>query len=398
MRRGPNCSHTLKALLSPDMRRSGGHGTLEGVPGNKLDGLPSALGWRLGRSNSAILPKESRDKNAMHTNGTLRIRIVGGSLGGLFAAALLQMDGHQVRIYERSESGLAARGAGLGGQRDIFAILRAVGCEHVAHVGVVALERVTFNREGGVVHRQATPQMQISWDKLYRAFRALVAEDDYVLGRAVRSVSQTEKAARLDLEDGSQEMADLVVGADGVGSVVRPAVTGQPSPSIYAGYVAWRGLLPESALPVQSAALLLDRFAFYTMPDSHILGYTVTGPNGETETGARRYNWVWYRRISESELGKVLTDVQGNVHLYSLAPGQLPDSRRQALVEDAAHLLPPPFATAVAAERQPFVQAIFDYETPRMTHRQATPVGHASCAAMRLSLFVLTQRWVWRRR
>src|SRR2546421_5808122 len=77
----------------------------------------------------------------MHTNGTLRIWIVGGSLGGLFAAALLRMDGHQVRIYERSVTGVAGRGAGLVGQRDIFAILRAVGCEHVAHVGVVALER-----------------------------------------------------------------------------------------------------------------------------------------------------------------------------------------------------------------------------------------------------------------
>jgi 2-polyprenyl-6-methoxyphenol hydroxylase-like FAD-dependent oxidoreductase len=117
----------------------------------------------------------------MHTNGTLRIRIVGGSLGGLFAAALLRMDGHQVRIYERSVTGLAGRGAGLVGQRDIFAILRAVGCEHVAHVGVVALERITFDRDGGVAHRQATPQMQISWDHLYRAFRALVAGDDYVL-------------------------------------------------------------------------------------------------------------------------------------------------------------------------------------------------------------------------
>src|SRR6266403_2122759 len=121
------------------------------------------------------LPKERRDKNAMHTNGTLRIRIVGGSLGGLFAAALLRMDGHQVRIYERSLTGLAGRGAGLVGQRDIFAILRAVGCEHVAHVGVIALERITFDRDGGVTHRQATPQMQISWDHLYRAFRALVA-------------------------------------------------------------------------------------------------------------------------------------------------------------------------------------------------------------------------------
>jgi 2-polyprenyl-6-methoxyphenol hydroxylase-like FAD-dependent oxidoreductase len=288
------------------------------------------------------------------------------------------MDGHQVRIYERSDSGLAGRGAGLVGQRDIFAILRAAGCEHVARVGVVALERITLNREGGVVHRQATPQMQISWDKLYRAFRALVADDDYVLGRAVRSVSQAEKAARLDFDDDSREMADLVIGADGVGSVVRAAVTGQASPSIYAGYVAWRGLFPESALPVQSATLLLDRFAFFTMPDSHILGYTVTGPNGEIEKGARRYNWVWYRPISEGELGKVLTDVQGHVHRYSLAPGQLPDSRRQALVEDAARLLPPPFATAVAAERQPFVQAIFDYETPRMTHGRLALLGDSA--------------------
>jgi 2-polyprenyl-6-methoxyphenol hydroxylase-like FAD-dependent oxidoreductase len=314
----------------------------------------------------------------MHLDGTLRIRIVGGSLGGLFAAALLRMDGHQVRVYERSASGLAGRGAGLVGQRDIFAILRVVGCEHVANVGVVAVERITFDRDGRVVHRQATPQMQISWDHLYRSFRALVPGDDYVLGRAVRSVRETDEVVRLDFEDGSDEVADLVIGADGVGSVVRHAVTGEASPSIYAGYVAWRGLFPESALPAESAALLLDRFAFYMMPSSHILGYTVTGPNGEAEKGARRYNWVWYRPISEGELGNALTDVQGRVHLYSLGPSQLPDSRRQALVEDAGRLLPPPFAAAVAAERQPFIQAIFDYETPRMTHGRLALLGDAA--------------------
>jgi hypothetical protein len=77
-------------------------------------------------------PCSGKPQSKMHTNGTFRIRIVGGSLGGLFAAALLRMDGHQVRIYERSVTGLAGPGAGLVGQRDIFAILRAVGCEHVA--------------------------------------------------------------------------------------------------------------------------------------------------------------------------------------------------------------------------------------------------------------------------
>src|SRR5271169_112023 len=139
-------------------------------------------------------------ESQMYANGALQIRIVGGSLGGLFAAALLRMDGHQVRIYERSASGLSGRGAGLVGQRDIFAILRAVGCEHVAHVGVVALERITFDRDGGIAHRQATPQMQISWDHLYRTFHRLIGDDDYVLGRTVRSVGQTGEIARLDFE------------------------------------------------------------------------------------------------------------------------------------------------------------------------------------------------------
>lgn len=314
----------------------------------------------------------------MSPGDALQIRIVGGSLGGLFAAALLRMDGHHVRIYERSATGLAGRGAGLVGQRDIFSILRAVGCEHVARVGVLARERITFDRDGSIAHRQATPQMQISWDNLYRAFRALVADDDYVLGRGVRSVRQHDDLARLDFEDGTEEFADLVIGADGVGSAVRRAVTGEPSSSIYAGYVAWRGLLPESALPAESAEQLLDQFAFYMMPGSHILGYSVTGPNGETERGARRYNWVWYRLISDRELGKALTDAQGRVHGYSLAPGQLPENHRQTLVDDAAQLLPPPFAAAVAAERQPFIQAIFDYEAPRMANGRLALLGDAA--------------------
>src|SRR5262249_16429950 len=37
-----------------------GHGTLEGVSDNKLDEVPNALGWRLGRSNSVILPKAGK--------------------------------------------------------------------------------------------------------------------------------------------------------------------------------------------------------------------------------------------------------------------------------------------------------------------------------------------------
>ena len=118
----------------------------------------------------------------------LRIRIVGGSLAGLFAGILLQRDGHDVKIYERSPSGLAGRGAGLVGQHDLFRILRAIGCEHVARVGVVAKERIYFNRDGSIAETSRTPQMQISWDFLYSPVASHMVAESYQIGKPVVDV------------------------------------------------------------------------------------------------------------------------------------------------------------------------------------------------------------------
>lgn len=308
---------------------------------------------------------------------TLRVRIVGGSVGGLFAAALLRQEGHDVRVYERSGGGLAGRGAGLVGQRELFALLRAVGCEHVAHVGVVAHERIFLDRAGEIRHRQATPQMQISWDHLYATMRSKVPDESYALGRTVLGVEQDDTSAGLRFDDGSREDADLVIGADGLGSIARCAVAGKQSANTYAGYVAWRGLVPERALPAESA-ILLDRFAFYDMPRSHTLGYLVTGPAAEMEVGARRYNWVWYRRVEAADLPAALTDADGRHHPFSLAPGQVPQAAADRLRRNAAELLPPPFAAAVAAEPRPFLQAIFDYEAPAMAKGRVALLGDAA--------------------
>ena len=307
-----------------------------------------------------------------------RVRIVGGSLGGLFAAALLSKDGHDVKLYERSVHGLAGRGAGLVGQSEIFAILRDIGCEHVGHVGVVAYERIALDRAGQIIFRQATPQMQISWDRLYETFHALIPDKGYSLGREVVSVGQNHESAYLCFADGMRELADLVIGADGLASVVRAAVNTGPSPNSYAGYIAWRGLFAEHLLPAKAANVLLDRFAFFEMQQSHILGYLVTGPHGEATTGNRRYNWVWYRQLPVSDLGRSLTDMQGRSHAFSLSPGDVPEPARRTLVQDAEQLLPPAFAAAVSAELQPFVQAIFDFETPRMANGRLALLGDAA--------------------
>ncbi len=312
----------------------------------------------------------------------LRVRVVGGSLAGLFIATLLKRDGHDVRIYERSVGGLDGRGAGLLGKKETFAILRIAGCEHIARVGVTAEERLTFDEAGTAIIRNMPPQSQLSWDYLYRTFRAFLTDDEYVLGRHVSSARQDDQAAYLSFEDGAEESADIVIGADGTASVVRNAVNGKPSPSVYAGYVGWRGLLPETAIPPKAAAELLERFAYHQMPKSHFLGFLVAGPHAELTKGSRRYNWVWYRPTAgEAERAAALTDSAGHVHPYSLPPGSVPQAARSKIITDAANLLPKSLAAVVGAAEQPFVQGVFDYETAVMAKGRMVLIGDAAFVA-----------------
>lgn len=309
----------------------------------------------------------------------MRIIIAGGSMGGLFAGVLLRQAGHDVRIFERSRAGLEGRGAGLVAQEEVFTLLRRIGLDHVAQTGVVARDRITLDRAGAVLHRDPHPQMQMSWDRLYLAVREGLDDGIYQRGKAVSAAGESAGAAWLQLEDGQRIEADLVIGADGIGSAVRRAVIGRdPGPS-YAGYVAWRALLPEHLLPYIAAQALSDRFAFFHMPEGQVLGYTVAGPNGEVEAGKRRYNCVWYRRVPD--LVQALTDGHGRQHPFSLAPRDVAEAARASLVDDAGRLLPPPFAAVFEAETAPFVQAIFDMQAPQMVKGHLALIGDAAFVA-----------------
>jgi 2-polyprenyl-6-methoxyphenol hydroxylase-like FAD-dependent oxidoreductase len=310
----------------------------------------------------------------------LRIRIVGGSLAGLFAGIMLQQAGHDVSIYERSKNGLAGRGAGLVGQSDLLRILRLIGCEHVSQVGVMAKERIYLNQDGSIAQTVNMPQMQISWDILFETVASRIASGSYLLGRDVVNVLDSDRGAELVFGDGSRETADLVVGADGLGSVVRGAVNPDDFHNSYSGYVAWRGLVPETSLP-SAAALLLDRFSFYVRPGVHVLGYLVPGSKGEMNFGSRRYNWVWYRKAPQSDLAATLTDIDQRKHAFSLPRGGLSGDRLEALRADARQNLPPQFALAVEAEPSPSIQGIFDYEAPRMIGRSIVLIGDAAFVA-----------------
>ncbi len=309
----------------------------------------------------------------------MRIVIAGGSMAGLFAAVLLRKAGHDVQVHERSRAGLEGRGAGLVAQQEVFDLLHRIGRDEVARLGVVARERITLARDGSIASAGGPPQMQISWDHLYVATRMQIPDEAYHLGRGAIAAGQDADGAWLELDDGERVHADLVIGADGIGSAVRRSMLPDDAGPRYTGYVAWRALVPEALLPVSAADVLSDRFAFFHMPGGQALGYTVTGANGELTPGQRRYNAVWYR--TTPDLAATLTNVDGRVHPYSLPPGTVRPNAAREVVTSARSLLPWPFADVFAAEPQPFVQAIFDMETPRMAAGRLALIGDAAFVA-----------------
>ncbi|WP_238545306.1 MULTISPECIES: hypothetical protein [Streptomyces] len=101
-----------------------------------------------------------------------------------------------------------------------------------------------------------------AWDTLYRALREPLSGVCYRLDSELRRVRVDGSEVTGEFADGYTAQGNFLVGADGIGSATRGLLDPGRRPA-YAGYVAWRGLEPESSLPADLLALLVGRFTFF---------------------------------------------------------------------------------------------------------------------------------------
>ncbi len=301
-------------------------------------------------------------------------------MSGLFAGLMLRRAGWDVDVYERVDSELSGRGAGIVAQPELIARLRRLGIDP-ADLGVQITTRKILDASGQLLGELACPQVLTAWERAYRVLRDVFAAERYHRGRGVKSFTQSSRSVVVQLSDGSSVEADLLVGADGLRSTIRQQCLPDLSP-LYAGYVAWRALLAEDAIPSATHSELFEYMTFCLPPGEQFLGYPVAGPDNDLRRGHRRYNVVWYRPADEStELPRLLTDAKGVTHSISIPP---PLIRREAITAmrvAADRLLAPQFREIVRLIDEPILQPIYDLETPAMAFGRVAIIGDAAFVA-----------------
>jgi len=202
--------------------------------------------------------------------------IVGGGIGGLFAAKALIAHGILVSVYEQAPA-LGEVGAGV--------YLTPNSVRHLLRVGLgPAVEKwgarvgpdSRYFRHDGVLIAPVQVTDSSGWNAAFGMHRAdlvqflAAALPPGVVRTGHRCVGfeQTGGAARVSFDNGATAEGDVVIAADGIHSELRQYVV-PPSRPVFSGSVAYRGMVPSELVPEWPA----ERWEMWLGQAKHFLTY-----------------------------------------------------------------------------------------------------------------------------
>ena len=212
---------------------------------------------------------------------TPRIAIVGGGVGGLAAALALERQGAEIIVCEQSPA-LNEIGAGLNLSPNALMALRVLGVEDA----VVALGSesdfliirswksgriISRMRRGAFRQQFGAPNVTVHRADLLDVLRGALKTADIHLGARCIAIEARDRGAVARLADGDEIEADIIVGADGIHSVVRKSLFGPDAPR-FTGCICWRGMATAGAVPRDMA---IAEGAMWMGPHGHVVHYPV---------------------------------------------------------------------------------------------------------------------------
>jgi len=302
--------------------------------------------------------------------------IVGGSIAGCVTAILLSRLGMKVTILERSSGELKGKGAGI--TLPIPLVNKCIELNLFDNdIPYLSIEARAFFRKSLQTHKaekiweQPLKAFTLNWIDVYRNLRKRL---DLVDFRSSVEITKIQKKydGRYYLETASKMYfdADIVIGADGVESIVRKQLLPE-NVETYVGYIAWRGVLENTSLQLD------QQIPYYVFPGGHILFYRIPA-DGYESTGKTLLNWVMYEVTPTDILSSRLTDYKNIRHTRSIPPKALHEEQRQYLQNFANHQLPPMIAEIIRNTPHPFIQAVFDAQIQLYEDKQVIFMGDAA--------------------
>tara|TARA_Y100001936_G_scaffold247655_1_gene293964 strand:+ start:33121 stop:34296 length:1176 start_codon:yes stop_codon:yes gene_type:complete len=307
----------------------------------------------------------------------LKILIAGAGLGGLSAAACLLQEGHDVQIYEQAPQ-LGEIGAGIQLSANAMHVLNHIGLgDEISAISVRPGAYVfrlfdtaeiiqTFSLADEHLKMHKAPYNQIHRADFHELLVDRVREldaDCIHLNKHAVGFDESADGVTLSFEDGTSASGDLLIGADGVKSVIRDQICG-PVQAVYTGDAAWRVTVPTKDLPPN---FIEEVMSVWMGPGRHAVCYYIRGGEilnfvGAVETGdepdeswTAKFPWESFKSDFEGWNEKVQTiiDMVDRDACYRWSMFKRPrldfwSSNRATILGDAAHATIPYLAQGAA--------------------------------------------------
>nr|WP_295924169.1 NAD(P)/FAD-dependent oxidoreductase [uncultured Dyadobacter sp.] len=250
-----------------------------------------------------------------------QVAIIGGGPGGLTLARLLQLKDVDVKVYERDydeharvqgatldlhfDSGLKVMDA--AGLMDAFKATYRPGAERgrvADEHGNILFETENQDNSLDFGHEEFRPE--IDRGPLRDMLLASLQPGTVVWNSHFKSMSRENGGWLLEFHNGSKAYADIVVGADGANSKVRPYLTAEQP--FYSGVTILQGNVPHSATVIPEIHQLLNGGKLYVHADEKYLHVSSKG-DGSIDfyvTFKRDEHWIQNRGIDLSDKAQLL--------------------------------------------------------------------------------------------
>lgn len=184
----------------------------------------------------------------------MNVIVVGGGIGGMAAALALERRGITVTVLEQAPQ-LSEVGAGLWLTANAVKVLRHLGVEALVRRRAVEVEGQSylgFDDGRLLMHtalgsqaeqRYGAPSYFVHRADLLAALHSSLVRTEVRLGAQVVEVQRSADSATVRLESGEHLTADLLIGADGLKSVVREHLFGPQDPR-FSDRISWRAVFP----------------------------------------------------------------------------------------------------------------------------------------------------------